>query len=144
MTTSVKNQQETSKYEASKARENETRARINKIKDRLSTLESERLSILRSSPKASVLYDQWKANIEYLQREFVSELSERVYLGRDTRIRFDTPGAMAYINGDRWIDAIAGLAQQLGEDARPEGRSMTCVSDEITLLRHELGSLGGF
>ena len=132
------------KYEEHKAKKAERLERANEIRSALRVLESERQRLLNSSPEAEALGEQMKADIEHLQREFVSELIGKARTGRSARIRFDSPGAMAFINRDRWLAAIPELASQVAGDQRHGGRTIADINIEMMSLRVELGSLGAF
>ena len=136
--------EEGQKYQAAKEAKNQRSIRCNEIKTQIARLEGERKAIKHSSPEADVLAAQWKADVEYFASEFVSELAGRVREGRSTKIRFDSPAAMAYFNADRWLDAIPALAERVAGATNTGGRTIAAINSEIMVLRCELNSLGGF
>ena len=131
------------KYQENKEAKAQKFVRCNEIKVAISRLEAERKSLQKSSPEAEVLKAQWTVDVEYLVKEFVSELSGRVRDGGPTKIRFDSQAAMVYLNADRWLAAIPELAERVAGSTNRSGRSIAGINGEIMALRCELNDLGG-
>jgi hypothetical protein len=131
----------TEKVNAAKAiQKNKTRA--DEIKARIRDLDNERKSLPAMSSEASALVNQWTSYVEYVRNEFVSELSSRVSLGRNTTIKLDSPGAVAFILGDQLLTAIPELAKRCTGNRGDSAQRARSIDSEREVLLKELSGLG--
>lgn len=122
-------------------------ARLAELKANIRELEAERNKVKALAPEAQALADQWTGHVNELKQQFVHGLMARAAEGKTPVIAFDSPGAMAYLDADRWIAAFPGLAEEVtrkrGINSGSRAMQIEMIDDELLALRHEYSLLGG-
>lgn len=135
------------KWLASKNDKDRREARRAELKANIRELEAEHQKIKAVAPEAQALVDQWTGHVNELRRQFVHGLMARAAEGKTPVIAFDSPGALAYLDADRWIAAFPVLAEEVsgtkGLNSASRAMQIQVLDDELAELRHEYSTLGG-
>jgi hypothetical protein len=134
-------------YLVRKSRNDQRDARRTKLKSMIAELVAERAKIAALVPAAQCLVDRWSGDLARLKGEFVRALIIRAGEGKTPFIRFDDPGALAYVLSDLWVDALPRLAEEVsgsrGISRDDRVTQYQIIDSELMELRAEYAALGG-